>query len=62
MAVLNVNTPFAATVRLSPALFCRTSPVPVKPETVPPIEKLPPEPVPGGPGAAAVFTPLQEVR
>jgi hypothetical protein len=41
-AVANVKAPFAETVRLSPPLSCSTSPVPVRPVTVPPI--VTPEP------------------
>src|SRR5262245_23758408 len=36
-AVENVNAPLAATVRLLPPLFWRTSPAPAKPVTVPPM-------------------------
>jgi hypothetical protein len=35
--VLNVKLPLALTDRLLPPLSCKTSPVPVSPETVPPM-------------------------
>jgi hypothetical protein len=34
---VNVNAPFAATVRSLPALFCNVTEPKVSPETVPPI-------------------------
>src|SRR5713101_4806442 len=43
MAVLNVKGPLTATERLSPPLFCRTSPVPSRPTTFPPMETVPVE-------------------
>ncbi len=37
MDVAKVKLPFAPTGRLSPLLSCKTSPVPERPDTVPPI-------------------------
>jgi hypothetical protein len=46
-AVAKVKVPFAAIVRLSPPLSCRTIPVPRRPTTVPPMVSVPaPEPDP----------------
>ena len=39
MEVLNVKAPLAVTDRLSPALSCKTRPVPLRPVTVPPMVK-----------------------
>jgi hypothetical protein len=59
--VTNVNfVAAAATVKLSPALFCKTNPVPVSPLIVPPMVKDPlPVPVPP-PVVVPPFTPLQD--
>jgi len=65
--VANVNAPFALIVRLSPPLSYKTSPVPDKPETVPPtvklVPELEPEPAPApdpdpDPGFDTEFAPL----
>src|SRR6266446_1189521 len=40
IAVLNVKEPLVATARLSAPLFCRTSPVPTRPTTFPPMETV----------------------
>jgi len=39
-AVENVKEPFVEIVRLLPLLSCRTSPVPLSPETVPPMVEV----------------------
>lgn len=61
MGVENVKAPLVVTVRLLPLLSCKTSPVPERPETVPPIVYVAGVGVVGG-AEDEELPPPQEVR
>ena len=57
-AVLKVNELLVAIGRSSPALFCRTRPIPRRPTTLPPMERVPVEHVIWTVATLAVAVPL----
>src|ERR1700693_488999 len=58
IAVLNVNGLLVVIARLSPPLFCRTRPIPSRPTTLPPMERVPVEHVIWTPVTLAIAVPL----